>query len=77
MKKYNKYLNFNNDPRDPYYIPKETGYICCECREGIFVNDEYVQNENDECIHIDCIPSNTWLIKWFGYDIKKMEETYD
>lgn len=51
--------------------PKE---ICCECHDGIYTDEEYVENENGDKAHYDCLYGYTTreLIEWFGYEIRRM-----
>ena len=52
--------------------------ICCECHEGIYVDDEYIENEHGDVMHYDCSYNLTTrlLIDWLGFEIKRMED-YD
>ena len=55
--------------------PKE---ICCECQEGIYVDDEYIENEHGDVMHYDCSYNltNKQLIQWLGFEIMRMKD-YD
>lgn len=70
----NLYIRIVSDPRDPNYVPPKSNYICCECKEGIYSGESYIENCNGEYIHVDCIPSSVWLVSWLGHEIKEMEE---
>ena len=52
--------------------------ICCECQEGIYVDDEYIENEHGDVMHYDCSYNLTTrqLIEWLGSEIKRMKD-YD
>lgn len=52
--------------------------ICCECHEGIYVGDEYIENEHGDVMHYDCSYNLTTrqLIEWLGFEIKRMKD-YD
>ena len=57
---------------------KKPKVICCECKEDIYVDDEYIENENGDKIHYDCSYNMTTrqLIEWLGFEIKRMKD-YD
>lgn len=60
------------------YERKRVKHICAECSEGIYADDEYVENENGDKIHFDCCFNLTTrqLVEWLGFDIKRMKD-YD
>lgn len=62
-------------PRCPYYSPFKPKYICCYCGEGIYQGERYLDNEQGEYIHEDCIRSIgiDWLINWLGFEYKTEE----
>ena len=61
------------DSRCPNHIPKYTHY-CSSCGEGIRDGEEYIENEDGECIHWDCFRSMRDLLEFLGYEIQTMEE---
>ena len=61
------------DSRCPNHIPKATHY-CSSCGEGIRDGEEYIENEDGECIHWDCFRSMRDLLEFLGYEILTMEE---
>ena len=61
------------DSRCPNHIPKATHY-CSSCGEGIRDGEEYIENEDGECIHWDCFRSMRDLLEFLGYEIQTMEE---
>lgn len=65
-----------HDYRCPNYIPYKAKIYCCECGEGIYTGDEYIQNDNGECIHVECVPGIRWMVNWLEYDIRTMDEDY-
>ena len=60
------------DSRCPNHIPKATLY-CSSCGEGIRDGEEYIENEDGECIHWDCFRSMRDLLEFLGYEIQTME----
>ena len=50
--------------------------ICCECSEGIYVDDEYIENEHGDVMHYDCSYNLTTrqLIEWLGFEIKRIKD---
>ena len=59
--------------RCPNHIPKATHY-CSSCGEGIRDGEEYIENEDGECIHWDCFRSMRDLLEFLGYEILTMGE---
>jgi hypothetical protein len=66
-------------PRCPNYIPPNTSHYCSFCQEGIYDDEEYVENENHEYAHYDCLYDLTMrnLIEWLGFDVEIMKDEYD
>lgn len=63
------------DYRCPNYSPTHTGIYCCDCGEEILIGEQYIENDNGEYMHFDCVYGIRDLLEWLGYEIKKMEET--
>ena len=61
------------DSRCPNHIPKATHY-CSSCGEGIRDGEEYIENEDGECMHWDCFRSMRDLLEFLGYEILTMGE---
>lgn len=47
-------------------------YYCDICGEGICENDEYIENEDGEFRHLECIQGSRELVEWLGYEVKVM-----
>lgn len=62
------------DHRCPNYSPTHTRIYCCECGEEILIGDQYIENDNGEYKHFDCVCGICDLLNWLGYEIKNMEE---
>lgn len=67
-----------HDCRCPYYYPPPSRYKCCYCGEGIYQGERYLDNENGEYLHEDCVGclGTDWTINWLGFNYKEMEN-YD
>ena len=65
---YNRY-DGTHDPRCPYYSPTRPRITCCYCNEGIYQGERYLDNEQGEYIHEDCVGSAgiNWMINWLGF----------
>lgn len=61
----------------PNYEPPETHYRCSSCGEGIYYGEEYIENQDGEYVHYDCLYNMKNLLNWLGLEIKTMEENYD
>lgn len=62
--------------RCPNYIPTEAKYYCSTCGQGILNNDEYIQNNDGDYRHYDCISGLKDLLQWLGYEVKTMTINY-
>ena len=60
--------------RCPNYIPKKAKHYCSICEEGILDGEEYIENDNGEYAHLECIDYGRDLVKFLGYEIKTMNE---
>ena len=47
------------------------------CSEGIYQGECYLDNQNGEYVHMDCIPDTDWLINWFGFNVEEMNCNYE
>ena len=57
-----------------YKIPKGD-YYCSICGEWMYEGDEYIENNDGEYAHWDCIGYDRELLEWLGFEIKTMERT--
>ena len=60
-------------PRCPNYEPPKVSHYCSICDEGIYSGEEYIENQDGEYIHYECVQGIRQLLEWFGYEIKTME----
>lgn len=65
------------DSRCPNYIPPKTSHYCSICDEGIYDGEDYIENQDGEYIHYECVQGIRQLLEWLGYEIKTMEDFYD
>lgn len=64
-------------PRCPNYEPPKAYHYCSICGDGIYDGEEYIENQDEECIHYECVQGIRQLLEWLGYEIKTMEDFYD
>ena len=64
--------NYDDRNNKPRIMPK-----CDVCGRTITDNDEYIENENGDMAHWDCIEGKLHLLEFLGYDIKQMSNRYD
>ena len=64
-------------PRCPNYVSPKARHYCSVCDEGIYEGEEYITNDNGDYAYWECVDYGRDLIKWFGYEIKTMENDYD
>ena len=65
---------YEHDPRCPLYKDKKSSHYCSICQEGILNGEEYIENDDGEYAHWDCVDYGRDLAKFLGYEIKTMEE---
>lgn len=56
----------------PNYIPPKTDFHCSICGEGIYIGDEYVENDYGAYAHFDCFTDTKQLINWLGYRVSTL-----
>lgn len=64
-------------PRCPNYIPAKARYYCSSCGDGIYSGEEYIENQNGEYRHYECLHGMRNLLEWLGCEIRNMEEDYE
>ena len=66
----------SHDNRCPNYIPSKTSNYCSICGDGIYVDEEYVENSDNKYAHYDCLTDLSFysMIKWLGGEVKTMED---
>lgn len=64
-----------HDPRCPYYSPPRPRITCCYCGEGIYQGERYLDNEQGEYIHEDCVScvGIDRMINWLGFKYETEE----
>ena len=63
---------FSCHPRCPNYKPPVPLIFCSYCGEGIYEGEEYIENDDAEQAHWDCVSYGRDLVKFLGYEIKEM-----
>ena len=56
----------------PNYEPPISNCICSECGHPISIGDNYIENDNCEYAHWECIDFARDLARFLGYEIKEM-----
>ena len=59
-------------PRCPLYEPPKATHYCSICKEGIYDGEEYIENDDCEYAHWECVDYGRDLAKFLGYEIKEM-----
>ena len=55
----------------PYYEPEKSDHYCPICGDGIYEDDEYVENPDGEQVHYDCVTNLRWFIDWLGLKVER------
>lgn len=63
--------------RCPHYSARKTALYCSSCGEGIYNGEEYIENDNGEYKHLDCIYGIRDMLEWLGYEVKTMEDEHE
>ena len=61
----------------PLYKPPKTSHFCSICQEGILNGEEYIENDDGEYAHWECVDYGRDLARFLGYEIKMMKDDYD
>ena len=66
--------DYGHNPRCPLYKENKSSHYCSVCGGGILEGEEYIENENGEYRHWECVDGMRDLLEWLGYEIKTMED---
>lgn len=58
----------------PEYEDIKPNHYCSICKEGIQIGEEYIENDDGEYAHWECVDYARDLAKFLGYEIKEMED---
>lgn len=58
----------------PEFDFQKSSHYCSICKEGIYEGDEYIENDDGELAHWECVDYGKNLAKFLGYQIKIMED---
>ena len=64
-------------PQCPNYMPPQASHYCSICNEGIYDNEEYIENNDGKYAHWECFSGTRDLAEWLGIEVKTMEDNYD
>lgn len=53
---------------------QKTNAYCAFCGYGILEGEEYVENQDGEYIHFECIRGIRQLLEWLGYQVKERQD---
>ena len=56
------------------YEPPKAYHYCSICVEGIYPEEEYIENDNGEYAHLECVDGGYEMATFLGYKIKIDEE---
>lgn len=56
------------------YEEIKPNHYCSICKEGIQIGEEYIENDDGEYAHWECLDGKFSLADWLGYKIKIMEK---
>lgn len=51
-----------------------SNHYCSICKEGILDGEEYIENDDGEYAHWECVDYARDLAKFLGYEIKKIDD---
>ena len=57
--------------RCPNYIPPKAKHYCSICEEGILDGEEYIENDDGEYAHWECLDGKFSLADWLKIRIMK------
>ena len=63
-----------HDPHCPNYIPSKTVHYCSICKEGIYGGEKYIENNNGDYAHWECIDGLYSLADFLEIELKEMED---
>ena len=58
----------------PNFVPPKSAHYCSICNYPILNGEEYIENNDCEYAHWECVDYGRDLAKFLGYEIKMMEE---
>ena len=61
-------------PGCPNYIEPSANRHCSICDEGILNGEEYIENDDSEYAHWECVNYGRDLVEFLGYEVKTMYE---
>lgn len=71
--KYCLQINGYHHRMCPNFYNKETGIVCGFCSEYINVGEKYIENDDGDYAHYECLNKNQ-LIDFLGIKVNEMEE---
>lgn len=62
-----------HDSRCPLYELPKTSHYCSICEEGIYDGEEYVENDDYEYAHLECVDTVREFADFMKIDIQTMD----
>lgn len=57
----------------PNYEPPKAFHYCSICSEGIYNGEKYIENDNGDYAHWECVDYGKDLVEFLGYEIREMD----
>lgn len=64
-------------PRCPNCTPPKVYRYCKSCKEGIYDGEEYIENDDGEYIHLECLFSIRDTLQFLNYKINTENIEYE
>lgn len=64
---------FSHDYRCSLAPEPKFSHYCSICGAGIYDGEEYIENDDGEVAHWECVDYARDLVSFLGYDVKVME----
>lgn len=65
--------DIGHDERCPHADDIRPRSYCSICESGIFTSDEYVENDNGDLAHYECVSATRDALTWLGHEVKVMK----
>ena len=66
--------DYGHHPHCPLAHEPKSNHYCFICGNGIYDGEDYIENDDGEYAHWECVDYARDLAKFLGYEIKEMED---